>query len=199
MVVFVAFFQPSEDGDGACLVRFVDHHLLETAFKGFVFFKIFLILVKGSGTDTAKFASGKRRFQDVGGIHRAFAFTCTHESVDFVDKKDYFPVGTGHFVYNGLQSFLKFTFVLGSGDECAHVERVNLLCAQVFRDISSHDTLCKTLGNRSLACTRFTDKHGVIFGASAQNLKHASDFVITADNRVKLPFACTFIKIDGIF
>ena len=51
MVVFVAFLQSAQDADGRGHVGLVDHHALESAFQRLVLFKVFLVLVEGSGAD----------------------------------------------------------------------------------------------------------------------------------------------------
>ena len=62
VVILVAFLQTTKDGDGAGLIRFVNHYLLETAFESLVFLKILLILIQGGGTNAAKFATCQCRF-----------------------------------------------------------------------------------------------------------------------------------------
>ena len=165
VVVLVAFLQSAQDGDGGGLVRLVDHHFLETTLEGLVLLEVFLIFVESGRSYRAQFAAGKSRLEDICGIHGTLAFTGTHESVDFVDKEDDFAVRTGHFVDDGLESLLKFTFVLRTGHKRAHVERVDLLGAQIFGHIAAHYSLGEALGDGCLAGARLADEHGVVFGA----------------------------------
>ena len=58
VVILVALFQTSQDGNGALLVGFVDHNDLEAAFEGFVLLEVFLVLVECRGTDAAQVAAG---------------------------------------------------------------------------------------------------------------------------------------------
>ena len=44
--------------------------------------------------------------------------------MNLVDEEDDATVGVGHLLDDALQSLLELAFVLGSGYECAHVERV---------------------------------------------------------------------------
>ncbi len=155
VMVFVAFFQSAQNRYGTCFVRFVDHHFLESAFERLVLLEVFLVLVKCCSAYAAQFAAGEGRLENVGGVHGAFSFTRAYKGVDFVDKEYYFAVGLCHFVHDGFQSFLEFAFVFGAGDECAHVERIDLLAAQVFGHVAAYDAVCESFGDGSFAGTRF--------------------------------------------
>ncbi len=193
VVVLIALFQTSEDGDGGCFVRLVDHHFLESAFEGFVFFEILLVFVERRSANRSEFASRKCGLEDIGSIHSSLTLACSDEGVDLVDEEDDFTIGTCHFVDDSFESLFKFTFVLRAGNQCAHVERIDLLCAEIFRHVASDDALCEPLGDSCLARTGFAYEHRVVFGASRQNLQYASDFVVTSDHRVEFAFACALV------
>lgn len=53
VVVFIAFFQPTQNCYTARFVRFIYHHHLETALKCFIFLKIFLIFIQCCCTDAS--------------------------------------------------------------------------------------------------------------------------------------------------
>ena len=89
VVVFITLLQTTQDGDGTQRIRFIDIHDLEAAFQCFVLFKVLLILVEGRCADTSQFATSQCGFQDVGGIHSAFTFSSTNQSVDFINKENY--------------------------------------------------------------------------------------------------------------
>jgi len=48
---------------------------------------------------------GKRRLEQVGGIHRAIGFTGTDERMHLSDEQDDRTGGFGHFGQNGLEAF----------------------------------------------------------------------------------------------
>ena len=171
MVVLVTLFQTAENCYCRSLVRLVDHHLLETALKSLVLLEIFLVFVECGGADRAEFAAGQGRFENVGGIHGTLALTGTHESVDLVNEKNDLAVALGHLVDNGFQAFLEFTLIFGAGDKCAHVERENLLAAEILGYVAAHDALRQSLGNGGFAGTRLADKHRIVLGSTAQNLE----------------------------
>ncbi len=186
MVVLIALFQSSQYGDGRSLVGFVDHHFLEAAFERLILLEVFLILVKGGGADRAELAAGESRLENIGGIHGAFPFSGTYEGMDFINEEDNLAVALSHLVDNGFQALLELPFIFGSGHQSAHVERENLLAAEVFGHITTHYTLRESLGYGRLAGARFADKHRVVFGAPRKNLEHTANLVVTSDYRVEL-------------
>ena len=104
----------------------------------------------------------------------------------------------GDFIDDRLEPFLKFALILGPGNQCAHVERVNLFHFQVFGHVSSHNSLRQPLDNRSLAGSWLTNKNRIILSATAQNLQHTADFVISSNDWVEFALAGTLIQVDGI-
>ena len=198
VVVFIFLFQATHDGDGTLLVGFVDHHNLEAAFQSLVLLEVLLVLVEGSGTYAAQFTAREGGFQDVGGIHSTAALAGTHQGVNLVDEEDNLAIRLGDFVDYGFESFLKFALVLGTSDECAHVEREHLLLAQVLGHIATHNALGQSFHNSGLAGTRLANEDGVVLGAATQDLQHAADFVVTANHRVEFALAGTLVEVDGI-
>ena len=122
MVVLIAFLQATQDGNGAGNVRFIDHDGLEPAFQCLVLLEILLVFVEGRGTDAAQLATRQCRLQDVGSIHGAFAFSGTHQCVDFIDEEDDVPLRLLHLIDNRLQTFLKFAFIFGTCHERTHIQ-----------------------------------------------------------------------------
>ena len=167
MMVFVAFLKATEYGYGTQFVRLVYHYFLETTFKSLIFLKIFLILVERGGADTAQLAAGKSRLKNIGGIHGSLAFSCTYESMDFVNKQYNVAVGLCDFIHDGLETFFKFTFIFCTGHKRSHIQRVNLLVFQILRHIATHYTMGKPLGNSGLSGTRLTNQHRIVLCAAA--------------------------------
>ena len=105
--------------------RFNDN-LLETAFECAVFFDVFAILVERGGADALNLASGKRRLEQVGSIHRARSVAGTNNGVNLIDEED--DVGVfRQLVDYSLDAFLKLSTIFGSGNQRRHVERKNSL------------------------------------------------------------------------
>ena len=157
VVVLISFLQSPQDGNGAERVRLVDHDRLETAFQCLVLFEVLLVFVQRGGTDASQLAPCQGRLQDVGGIHGTLAFSRAHQRVDFVDEKDDAPFAFRHFVDDGFQTFLKLSFVFGTGDKRAHVEGVELFVFQVLRYVAPQDTMSQSFHDGRLTRTRFAD------------------------------------------
>ena len=199
VVVFIFFLQPPENRDTRCNIRFIHHHYLKTAFQCFVFFKILLIFIQRSCSYCPKFATGESRFQYIGCIHGAFAFTCTHKGMNLINEQDYFPIRFDDFIYHRFQSFFKFALVFGTCNQCAHIQRKDLFCFQIFGYIAAHNSLCKAFGNGGFSGSGFADEDWVVFGAPAQYLQHPSDFFITSYHGIQLSGARTFIEVNCVF
>jgi hypothetical protein len=56
----------------------------------------------------------------------------------------------------------------------------------------------QSLHDGGLTGTRFANQDRVILGASAQDLQHASDFLVTADYRVEFAASCRLVQVDGV-
>ena len=129
-------------------------------------------------------ATGERRLEDVAGVHRALGGTRAHNGVEFIDEQDDLALGLLHFLEHGFQTVLELTTVLGAGDQRAHVKLDEVAVTQGARHVAGHDTLGDTLDDGRLADARLADEHGVVLGATGQDLDGTTDLVGTADDRV---------------
>ena len=118
--------------------------------------------------------------------------------MNLVDEEDDFAVGLIDFADDALQSLLEFTFVFGAGNKCTHVQREEGLGLQVLGDVAANNTVCDAFGNGGLADARFADKDRVVLGATAKNLQHTADFVVTADDRVEFAALCQLVEVASI-
>ena len=198
VMVLITFLQTTQNGDGAQCIRFVHHDNLEAALQRFVLFEILLIFIEGSGPDAPQFTACQGGFQDVGGIHGTFALAGTHQGVDFINEEDNVSFRLLHFVDNGLQTFFKFAFVLGASHQCTHIQGVDLFVLQVLGDVSTQDTVGKSLYDSCFTGTRFTDKNRVVLGTPTQNLQDTPYLFVTADDGIQFAAAGCFVQIDGI-
>ena len=156
VMIFITFFQSAKNGDGAERIRLVDHHNLETSFQSFVFFKILLVFVQSRCPDRTEFPTRQRRLEDVGGIHRSFAFPGAYQRMNLVDEQNDVAIRLLHFVDNRLQSFLKLSFVFCACHESAHIQRVDLFVFQVLRNVAPQNAVSQPLDNGRFTRTRFT-------------------------------------------
>ncbi len=198
VVHLVALLQATKDGDGVGHRRFVDEHALESALEGLVLLEIFLVFGEGGGTDGAQLATSQGGLEDVGGVHGALAAAGANEGVNLIDEEDDFAVGLVDFADDALQSLFELAFVLGAGNQGAHVEAVDGLAPQVFGDIPADDTLCQSFGNGGLTDTGFADEDGVVLGAAAEDLQHAADLLVAPDDGVELAGLGQLVEVLGV-
>ena len=124
MVVLIALFQSTKNADSIGLVRFLNHHGLESTLKSLILLEILLIFVERCGTNSPQLSTSQSWFQDVGSIHGTFATSCTNESVNLIDEEYDIAFGTCHLFDNGLQSFLKLALIFCTSYQCTHIERI---------------------------------------------------------------------------
>ena len=114
---------------------------MEPALKGRVLFNVKSIFIERGRTHTSQLAAGQHRFEHVCGIKRAFGFARPNQRVQFIDEEDDLTFTVLDLVKNSLQTVFKLAAILGSSDQCAHIQRNHALVAQAFRDVTLHDTL----------------------------------------------------------
>ena len=146
-----------------------------------------------------QFAPCQRWFEDVGGVHCAFSATGSNQRVDFVNKEDGTVRSILDFFDDCLQPLFKFPLVLGSSNQGTHVQAEQGHAVEVFRHIALDDAVSNSFGDGGFAHAGFADEERVVFGASAQDLKHASDFFIAPDDRVELAFGGEFVQVACVF
>ena len=198
MVRFVLFLQAAENGDRVFHARFINEHFLETTFKRRILFNILTIFVQSRRTDDVQFTAGKSRLQHIARIHRALGFTRAHHRMNFIDEENDAALGLRHFLQKFLQTFLKFTAVLGARDQARHIKRQHGLAAQRIRHFVVDDTLSQALDDGRLAHTGFTDQHGVILGAALQNLHRAANLIIAPDHGIQFSETGAFRQVHRV-
>ena len=115
--------------------------------------------------------------------------------MQLIDEKNNLAVALLDFSKNSLQTFLEFTSVLGTGYQCAHIQRINLLVLQAIRHIALDDTLCQTLDNCGLTYTRLTDQYRVVLRLTRKDTDNVTDLRITANDRIHLLGSCLAYQI----
>jgi hypothetical protein len=74
-----------------------------------------------------------------------------------------------------------------------------LLVLERFRHVAIDDPERQALRDRGLADSGFADQDRIVLGPARQHLDRAADFIITANHRIELAFACGLCQIAGIF
>src|SRR6187401_1041939 len=104
----------------------------------------------------------------------------------FVDEQDDAPVRRRHLLEHGLEPLFELAAIFRAGDERAHVERNNALVLETLGDIAANDPAGQTFDNRRLAHARFADEYWIVFRSTREDLDHAPDFLVSADDRIEL-------------
>ena len=199
MVHFIAFLQSAQDRDRVLHRGLVDQHLLEATLKSWILFDVLTVFVECCGSDTAQFASGQHRFEQVAGIHGATSGAGPNHRVDLIDEQNDLSFGVSDLLENRFEPFLEFAAIFGPGDQGPHVEGDELSVLQRLRNIAVDDALSEAFDNGGLADARFADQHRVVLGSAAEDLNGAADLLVAADHRIKLAVAGCRREITSVF
>ena len=199
VVDFITLLQTTQNSNGIFYTWLANQYFLEAAFKCSVFFNVLTVFVQGGCTDTVQFAARQSRFQHIARIHCAVGFTCTNQSMDFVNENQSVAIVFSQVVQHAFQAFFKFAAVFRAGNQSRQVQNQKAFVTQGFRYFAVDDTLCQTFNNSSFTHTRLTNQHRVVFGTALQYLNRTTNFIITTDNRVELTVTGALSQIKCVF
>ena len=186
MVLFVRAAHALQNLDGLLDARLIHAHRLEATLQRGVALDVLAVLVQRGSTYRLQLATGKRRLQDVRGVHRALSRTRADEHVHLIDEQDAVLRGA-NLLDDLLEALLKLAAVLRTSDQRADVERQHALPDQRVRDVARDDAVREALSNGGLADAGLTDQHRVVLGAPREDLDDALDLAFAPDHRVELP------------
>ena len=181
----VAVAQAAEDLDGVVDRRLLDPHLLEAPLERGVALEVLAVLVERRRADRLHLAAGERRLEDRGGVDRALGGTRADEVVELVDEEND-VAALGDLLHHLLEALLELTAVLRAGHERGQVERVDLLVLEQLRHLVRGDPRGEALDDGGLADTGLADQDGVVLLAAREDLHHALDLGLAADDGVEL-------------
>ncbi len=188
MVRLVAVAQAAQDLHGVLDRRLLDADLLEAPLERGVALEVLAVLVERRRADGLQLAARERRLEDRGSVDRSLCRARADEVVQLVDEQDD-VAALRDLLHDLLEPLLELAAVLRAGDEGGQVERVDLLLAQQLRHLVGRDALGESLDDRGLADARLADQHRVVLRAAREDLHHALDLVLAADDRVELALA----------
>src|SRR5262249_32968354 len=87
---------------------------------------------------------------------------------------------------DGLQSFLEFAAVLGTGDQRTHVEGDDPLVLEPLGNVPANDSASEALDNGGLAHAGLAHEHRAVLGPPRQVLNDAPDLFVASDHRIEL-------------
>ena len=197
VVILKMRLQPHQDLDRIVHRRLIHVDLLEPARQRAVLLKVLAEFLVGGRAHAAQLAALQRGFQQVRGIHRpATGGPGPNHRMDFVDEQDRIRVIFQLF-HHLLQAFLKVTAIAGSGQERAHVQRIDRGTRQNIRGLLVDDLFGQTFGDGGLANTRIAHQQGVVLAPTAQNLNRALHLSLAADQRVNVALQRLDVQIDA--
>ena len=195
VVRFVAFLEATENRDRAFHAGLTHEHRLKATFQRRVFLDMQAILIERGRTDHTQFAARQHGLEHVARIHAAFCLAGTYQRVQFVDEDDVQSFGGGDLLHHGLETLFELAAELRASDQCAEIERHQLLVAQPLGHVAADDALGESLGNGGLAYARLADEHRIVLRSAREHLNNATDFFIAADHGIELALAGGLGKI----
>ena len=177
--------------------RFIDGHRLEAALQGGVLFDIFAVLVECGGTDDLDLSAGKRRLEDICGIHASLRFAGSDNVMDLVDHKNGVS-DLADLIQQTENTGLKLSSELRSGNKRRHVQEIDLLILQLIRYISCNDAESKCFCNCRFSDARFANQARVVLLAATKDLDHAHQFTLASNDAVQLSISCILCQISAV-
>ena len=197
VVILERALQALQDLDRIFHRRLVHVDLLEPAQQRAVLFEVIAEFLVSGRSDAADRAAGKRRLQQVRSVHRPAAGRASADhGVDFVDEENRVR-HVLQFADDLLQPLLEIAAIAGSGEQCAHVERVDYGFGQHFGDFAFHDLARQAFRDRGLPHAGIANIERIVLGPAAQDLDRAIDFRPATDQRIDLAVFRLLVEIDG--
>ena len=195
----VFLLDAAQDRDGVLNRRLAHEHRLEPPRQRRVLLDMLAVLVERGGADAVQRAARQFRLDQVRSIHRAFGAAGAHQVVQLVDEQDDLSLGRLHLLEHGLQPLLELAAIFRPGDQCAEIERQQLLALQCLGHVAIDDAQREAVDDGGLADARLADQHRIVLGTARQHLDGAADFLIAPDDRVEFSLARQRCYVAGVF
>ncbi len=196
--LLVAVLDAVDDLDRVLFVGRRDFDRLEAALERAVFLDRLAVFAGSGGADALDLAAGERRLEDVGGVERTFRRSGADQGMQLIDEDDGVLV-LHQLFHDGLEALFELAAILGAGDDQGKIEGEDALFGEERGHLAVGDALRQPLDDRGLAHAGLADEHGIVLGAAAQDLHHALDLVLAADQRVELRVHGRLGEVAGEF
>ena len=171
--------------------------LLKAAAQGLILVENAAILLERRRADTAQFARGQQRLEQVAGVHHPPGSRAGADNrVNFVDEQ-HRAVATLEFRQQAFETLLEIAAIFGAGQQRAQVQRVHHGLLQHTRHRLVFDELGQALGNRCFAHPALADQQRVVLAPARQDLNNALDLRSAADQGIDTPGTRFLIEIGG--
>ncbi len=197
MVLFELRLQPQQDLHRLRHRGLGDIDLLEAPRQRVVLLEDAPILLVGCRADAANLAVREHGLDQVRSIHDAArGGPRADHGVNLVNEQD----RAGLLLElrdHRLQALFEISAVLGTGDQRAHVQRVDGAVGQHLGHPALDDQARQALGDRGLADSGLPDVQRVVLAPAAQDLDGALDLELAPDQRIDASFLGLGIEVDG--
>mmetsp|Transcript_5557 Transcript_5557/g.13087 ORF Transcript_5557/g.13087 Transcript_5557/m.13087 type:complete len:226 (-) Transcript_5557:931-1608(-) len=188
VVSFVSRLQTTKNTNGIFRRWLINHDLLESALQCFVLFNVLAVFIDGGGTDAAQTTTGESGLQKVRSIHRTLRRPSSNNRVHFINEENDFSVTFCNFFQDGLQTLFKLSSHGCTSYKGSKIQTDQAAVFQTIRNITGKNSLRNAFGNSCLSDTWISNQDWIIFGSATQDLNGASDFLVSANDRVQLSF-----------
>ena len=133
------------------------------------------------------------------GVDGALGRARADQRMQLVDEQDNLAVRLLDLLEHGLETVFEFAAVLGPGEHGAEIERDHALVAQAFGHIAGDDAAGEALDDGGFAHAGLADEHGIVLGAAAEDLNHAANLLVAADDGIEFAAAREIGEVFGVF
>ena len=185
MVLLVCRPDPLENPDTLLRCRLLDQNRLKTPLQRGILLDMLSVLIDRGRPDHLNLSAREHRLHDIRRVQRTFRAPRADDGVNLVNEKQH-VTAVRRLLHGALDAFLKISPELGAGDHTRNVQHDQPLSLQRVRDISPDNPLGKSLDDRCLSHTRFTDQAGIILCLPAEDAADPLRLLLPAHHRVNL-------------
>src|SRR5262245_41647832 len=106
-------------------------------------------------------------------------------------------LGTANLIHDGFDALFELSTVLSARHHQRQVQRNYPFIPEQFGHVTGGNFLCQTFHNRSLADSCFSEQHGIVLSAPAENLNNALDLALSPNDRIHFALASYFSQITA--
>src|SRR5205823_4460496 len=150
------------------------------------FLEIFLVLRPCGRGDGAQLAARQRRFEQIRGVTLTRLPTGTDHGMGFVNKEDDRSRGSLDFMDQAFQAVFKLALYSGACLKKRQIQSPDGDILQNRWNVALTDAKCKSLDNRGLADTGFSNQYGIVLPPARQYIDNLTDFEVAPQNGIDL-------------
>ena len=158
---------------------------LEAALERGVLLDVLAVLVEGGRADAVELAAGEHGLEQVAGVHRALGLARADHGVQLVDEEDDLALGALTSSSTALRRSSNSPRYLAPATSAPRSSAKIVLS---FRPSGRRRARCvgEALDDGGLAHAGLADQDRVVLGPAREDLDHAADLVVAADDGVEL-------------